>query len=61
MAVGNVSLVLWPIFTWSFGWIGLILSNRSPPRISIARFEITSLMFMLLEVPEPVWKTSTGN
>ena len=41
--------------------IGLATANRSPPMISIARFEITSLTFMLLDVPEPVWKTSTGN
>ncbi len=28
---------------------------------SFARFAITSFRFMLVEVPEPVWKTSTGN
>jgi len=27
----------------------------------MARFPITSLVFMLVEVPEPVWKTSTTN
>ena len=27
----------------------------------MARFEITSLAFMLVDVPEPVWKTSTTN
>ena len=32
---------------------------RVPPRSSSARFAITSLAFMLVEVPEPVWKTST--
>ena len=33
----------------------------TPPRIWIARFAITSLAFMLLDVPEPVWKMSTTN
>jgi hypothetical protein len=27
----------------------------------MARFAMTSLAFMLLEVPDPVWKMSTGN
>ena len=36
-------------------------AKRSPPASSIARLAITSLTFMLLEVPEPVWKTSMGN
>ena len=47
----------WPMLTWSFGWIGL-LEPSSPPRSSIARLEITSLAFMLVEVPDPVWNTS---
>ena len=38
------------MFTWSLAWA------PSP-----ARFAITSLAFMFDEVPEPVWKTSTGN
>ena len=38
------------MFTWSLGWI------PSP-----ARLAMTSLAFMFDEVPEPVWKTSTGN
>ena len=37
------------------------LAKRSPPVISIARLEMTSLTFMLLDVPDPVWKTSIGN
>ena len=36
-------------------------TKRSPPMISMARLAITSLAFMLLEVPEPVWKMSSGN
>ncbi len=60
IAVGKTSLVLWPMFTWSFGWMRA-LSPRGPPRSSTARFAITSLAFMLVEVPEPVWKTSTTN
>ena len=35
MAVGKVSLELWLLFTWSFGWTG-VLEPSSPPRISIA-------------------------
>ncbi len=38
------------MFTWSFGW-------ASSPAIAA----ITSFAFMFDEVPEPVWKTSTGN
>ena len=38
------------MFTWSLGW------TPSP-----ARLAMTSLAFMLVEVPEPVWKTSIGN
>ena len=47
-------MVLWPMLTWSFGWIGFSARNRSPPVSSMARLAITSLAFMLLEVPEPV-------
>jgi hypothetical protein len=32
----------------------------TPPSISIARFEITSLAFMLVWVPEPVCQTTSG-
>ena len=32
----------------------------TPPRISVARLEMTSLVFMLDWVPEPVWKTTSG-
>ncbi len=51
---GNTSLDDWLAFTWSFGWTGR--PSRSPARVAI-----TSLAFMLDEVPEPVWNTSTGN
>ena len=37
------------------------LTAPSPPNSSVARFEITSLVFMFVEVPEPVLNTSTGN
>lgn len=47
------------MLTWSFGWTGFLEPN-SPPRISIARFEMTSLTFMLVWVPDPVWKTTRG-
>ena len=50
----------WPMLTWSLGWTGS-REPRSPPSISMARLEMTSLAFMLVEVPDPVWKMSTTN
>ncbi len=47
------------MLTWSFGWTGF-LEPISPPSISIARFEITSLAFMFDWVPEPVCQTTSG-
>ena len=38
------------MLTWSLGW------TPSP-----ASFAITSLAFVFVEVPEPVWNTSIGN
>ena len=49
------------MLTWSLGWMVFSIDIRSPPAISIARLLITSLTFMLLLVPLPVWKTSIGN
>ena len=46
-----------PRFTWSLGWTAF--EPRPSPSNSPARFAITSLAFMLVEVPEPVWKIST--
>lgn len=40
-------------FTWSLGCTSL-------PSRSVASVAMTSLVFMLEDVPEPVWKTSTG-
>ncbi len=54
MEVGNTSLDDWEALTWSLGWTGR-------PSRSSASVATTSLTFMLEEVPEPVWKTSTGN
>ena len=48
------SLLLWPRLTSSLGC-------TARPRISAARWAITSLAFMLLLVPLPVWNTSIGN
>jgi len=59
ITVGKVSLELAPLLTWSFGWT-ILLSPNSPPRISIARFAMTSLAFMLDWVPEPVCHTTSG-
>ena len=47
-AVGITSLLLWPRLTWSLGWIGSF-------EACAAVCAMTSLAFMLLEVPEPVW------
>ncbi|CAM5463468.1 hypothetical protein SRIMM317S_00325 [Streptomyces rimosus subsp. rimosus] len=50
---GKTSLEDWEALTWSLGW-------TSRPSRSVARVASTSLVFMLDDVPEPVWKTSTG-
>ena len=52
------SLEDWQRLTWSLGWTGLRVP-RGWPSSSLARLAITSLAFMLVEVPEPVWKMST--
>ena len=52
MAVGKLSLELWVLFKWSFGCT--LLSPIVPPRIWIARLEITSFTFIFVWVPEPV-------
>ena len=49
-AEGNTSLEDWPMLTWS------LACTPSP-----ARRAMTSLAFVFVEVPEPVWKTSIGN
>src|SRR3712207_1721461 len=53
MAEGNTSLDDCEALTWSLGCTGV-------PVASVARVAMTSLVFMLLDVPEPVWKTSMG-
>ena len=45
IAVGKVSFVDWLMFTWSLGWTGSLVPI-SPPIISIALFDITSLKFI---------------
>ena len=52
IADGKVSLDDCAALTWSLGW------TSTPSRW--ARVAITSLTFMLVLVPEPVWKTSIG-
>ena len=54
------SLLDWPMLTWSFGCTGLF-DPTGEPSARLARFDTTSFMFMFVEVPEPVWKTSIGN
>ncbi len=56
IAVGNVSFDDCDMFTSSLGWTGFLLP-RSPPASSMARFEMTSLTFMLVCVPLPVCQT----
>ena len=53
MALGKVSLEDWLAFTTSLGW-------HSTPARAVSE-EITSLTFMLVLVPDPVWNTSIGN
>ena len=60
MAVGKVSLDDWDMLTSSLGWTGSF-EPITPPAISMARLEITSLAFMLLCVPLPVCHTLRGN
>ena len=59
-AVGYMSLVDCPKLTWSFGltyWYSPFLC----PSLSSAMFAITSLAFMLVEVPAPPWMKSVTN
>lgn len=53
MEDGKTSLDDCEALTWSLGW-------TLRPRRSVARVATTSLVFMLDEVPDPVWKTSIG-
>jgi hypothetical protein len=57
IAVGITSFDDCARFTSSFGWTYADPSGF--PSSSPARFAITSFAFMLVEVPEPVWNTST--
>ena len=59
MAVGKVSFDDCDMFTWSFGWTGSF-EPICPPASSMARFEITSLAFMLVCVPLPVCQMRSG-
>jgi len=60
IAVGKTSFEDWPRLTSSFGCTGL-LPPRPAPASSLARAATTSFAFMLVCVPEPVWKTTRGN
>ena len=53
MALGITSLLLCPMLTWSLG-----CTLRAS--FCVAKVAITSLAFMLVLVPEPVWKMSNG-
>lgn len=53
---GKTSLEDCEALTWSLGCTSRPSGRRSPARVAS-----TSLVFMFDEVPEPVWKTSTGN
>ena len=54
IAVGKVSLDDCPWLTWSLGWTGSFEPMGLPASWEM-RLAITSLAFMLVEVPEPVW------
>src|SRR5690348_8055377 len=56
--VGKTSLEDCEALTWSFGWTTLSLPAAA--RARVASSAMTSLVFMLEDVPEPVWKTSMG-
>ncbi len=53
MVVGMMSLLDWPMFTWSFAWTGFLLPTGSPASCE-QRLPMTSLTFMFVEVPLPV-------
>ena len=52
-ADGNTSLDDWDALTWSLGCTGR-------PSLRVASVAMTSLAFMFVDVPEPVWNTSSG-
>ncbi len=56
MAVGITSLELCPRLTWSLGCTAVLPALP----LWLARVAMTSLAFILDEVPEPVWYTSIG-
>ena len=55
IAVGKVSFEDWDMLMSSFGW-----QSFSTPAMALARFAMTSLVFMLDWVPEPVCQTTSG-
>src|SRR5437764_305657 len=61
IAVGITSLDDWPMLTASLGWTGVLPPRTPLLNRSLATPAITSLVFMLVEVPLPVWKISTTN
>jgi hypothetical protein len=50
MAVGITSFEDCPKFTWSLGWTAPV-----PSRATVRQAATTSLVFMLEDVPDPVW------
>ena len=60
MTVGKASFEDCDRLTSSLGWIG-DLPPRPVPASSLARPAMTSLAFMFVWVPEPVWNTTSGN
>ena len=59
ITVGKVSFEDYDLLTWSFGCTN-DYKPSCPPRISVARFDITSFEFMFDYVPEPVYQTTRG-
>jgi hypothetical protein len=60
VTVGMTSFEDWQRLTWSLGWTGR-RAPRVSPSSSLARLAMTSLAFMLVDVPDPVWNTSMTN
>ena len=58
--LGYVSFVDWHLLMWSLG-LTVVYSPLGLPMISRARLAMTSLAFMLVEVPAPPWIISTMN
>ncbi len=60
VADGNTSLEDWLLLTSSLGCKNLFLSSNLPPFNTCALFAITSFIFILVCVPDPVCQITSG-